>query len=187
MTDRRAVVLVEGVSDQVVLDALAARGGRDLAAEGVAVVPIGGAHAIGAFLERYGPHGENARLAGLCDAGEQGQFSRALERAGLGTNLDRTAMESLGFYFCVDDLEDELIRALGADRVVAVIDAQGELSSFRTFQQQPEWRGRAIEAQLRRFLGQRKIRTGPALVAALDDDRVPRPLARVLAHVGAAG
>ena len=39
--------LVEGISDQRALEALAARRGRDLEAEGVSVVPIGGAHAIG--------------------------------------------------------------------------------------------------------------------------------------------
>ena len=38
----RAVVLVEGISDKVALEALAARRGRDLVAENVAVVPIGG-------------------------------------------------------------------------------------------------------------------------------------------------
>jgi predicted ATP-dependent endonuclease of OLD family len=39
----RAVVLVEGVSDQRALDTRAARRGRDLSAEGVSIVPIGGA------------------------------------------------------------------------------------------------------------------------------------------------
>jgi predicted ATP-dependent endonuclease of OLD family len=43
----RAVILVEGVSDQRAVEAVAERRRRDLAAEGVAVVPIGGAQAIG--------------------------------------------------------------------------------------------------------------------------------------------
>ena len=46
----RAVVLVEGVSDQRALEALAERRGRDLGAEQVAIVPIGGAQAIGRVL-----------------------------------------------------------------------------------------------------------------------------------------
>ena len=61
----RTVVLVEGVSDKVALEALAARRGRDLAAEGVSVVAIGGAQAIGRFLALYGPQGSNVGLAGL--------------------------------------------------------------------------------------------------------------------------
>jgi len=49
-----AVVLVEGVSDQIALETAAAGRGRDLEAERVVVVPIGGAHAIGRFLTRFG-------------------------------------------------------------------------------------------------------------------------------------
>lgn len=41
----RAAVLVEGASDQAAVEALATRRGRDLAAEDVAVVAMGGAHA----------------------------------------------------------------------------------------------------------------------------------------------
>ena len=36
----RTVVLVEGISDQVALEALAARRGRDLQAEGTSIVPM---------------------------------------------------------------------------------------------------------------------------------------------------
>ena len=50
-----AVVLVEGVSDQRALEALAQRRGRDLDAEGISVIPMGGAQAIGHFLDVYGP------------------------------------------------------------------------------------------------------------------------------------
>jgi hypothetical protein len=186
MSNAHAVVLVEGVSDQVALEALAARRGRNLDAERISVVPIGGAQAIGNFLDRFGPQGLDIRLAGLCDAAEEGDFRRGLERAGLGTHLTRAEMERLGFYVCDADLEDELIRALGAAAVEQVVDAQGELRSFRTLQKQPAWHGRATEEQLRRFMGsggRRKIRYARLLVDALDLANVPRPLNRVLAHV----
>jgi hypothetical protein len=182
----RAVVLVEGVSDQRALEALAERRGRNLDAEGVSVLPIGGAQAIGRFLNRFGPRGLDVRLAGLCDAGEERDFRRGLERAGLGSDLTRTDMERLGFYVCDADLEDELIRALGTARVEEVVNAQGELGSFRTLQKQPEWRGRPVEEQLGRFMGSggsRKIRYARLLVEALDLAHVPRPLDLVLAHV----
>jgi hypothetical protein len=182
----RTVVLVEGISDQRALEALAARRGRDLDAEGISIVPIGGAQAIGGFLDRFGPRGLNVRLAGLCDAAQERDFQRGLERAGLGSNLTRAEMEGLGFYVCVADLEDELIRSLGAASVEAVVNAQGELGSFRTLQKQPAWQGRPTEEQLRRFMGsggRRKIRYARLLVEALDLSQVPRPLDRVLAHV----
>jgi hypothetical protein len=147
---------------------------------------MGGATNISSFLDLFGPRGLDVRLAGLCDAGEEGDFRRALERAGLSSNLSRADMEALGFYVCVADLEDELIRALGAASVEEILDAQGELGSFRTLQKQPAWRGRATKEQLRRFMGSgagRKIRYARLLIDALDLTRVPRPLEGVLAHV----
>ena len=184
----RAVVLVEGVSDQLALEALAVRRGRNLDAEGISIVPIGGAQAIGSFLALFGPQGFDVRLAGLCDAAEEGDFRHGLERAGFGSNLTRDDMQRLGFYVCVADLEDELIRALGAAAVESVIEAQGELETFRTFQKQPAWRGRTTKEQLRRFMGThsgRKIQSAALLVGALDLTKVPRALERVLAHVSA--
>jgi hypothetical protein len=184
--DPRAVVLVEGTSDQIALETLAERRGRDLGAERVAIVPIGGAQAIGGFLERFGPQGLDVRLAGLCDAGEERDFRRGLERAGLGSDLTRAEMEALGFYVCDVDLEDELIRALGAEAVEQIAEAQGDLGAFRTLQKQPAWRGRPREEQLRRWMGsggRRKIRYARLLVEALELTKVPRPLDLVLAHV----
>ena len=184
--DSRAVVLVEGRSDQLALEALAARRDRDLEAEGVSVVAMGGSKNITKFLALFGPHGFDVRLAGLCDLGEVGDFRRAIGRTGLGSRLSCTEMEALGFYVCEADLEDELIRALGVEAVERVVDEQGELRSFRTFQKQPAQQSVATDQQLRRFMGtkaHRKTRCAPLLVEALDLDRTPRPLDRVLDHV----
>src|SRR3954468_19756409 len=129
--DTRAVVLVEGISDRIALETLASRRGRDLAAEGIAVVPIGGAQAIGRYLNLYGQRGLGLTLAGLCDSGEERDFRRGLERAGLGATTRRAEMETLGFYVCVEDLEDELIRALGPETVELVVEEHGDIRKFR--------------------------------------------------------
>lgn len=184
--DLAAVILVEGRSDQAAVQALAMRRGRDLEGEGVAVVAIGGVHAIGRSLGQWGPQGRDVRLAGLYDAAEEGQVRRGLERAGMGPARTRDDLERLGFHVCVADLEDELIRALGVPEVELVVEAQGELGSFRTFQRQPAQRERPTAQQLRRFLGTRsgrKVQYARLLVEALDLARVPRPLDGVLAHV----
>jgi hypothetical protein len=184
-TEPRAVVVVEGESDEVAIEALAERRGVDLATMGVSVERLGGAHRIGKFLERFGVREDGVRLAGLYDAGEEPVFRRALERAGFGAGLTRADMERLGFFVCVADLEEELIRALGAPRVEEILRANDDLHRFRTLQQMQAWRDRAIEEQLHRFLGsggRRKIRYARFLVEALDLDHVPRPLDRVLAH-----
>jgi len=182
----QAIVLVEGISDRVALETLAERLGRNLEAEGVSIVAIGGAQAIRRVVIELGPRERNVRLAGLCDAGEERAFRRGLELAGLGSPATRSELEALGFYVCEADLEDELIRALGAAAVEEVVEAQGDLRPFRTMQKQPEWRGRPREEQLRRFMGsggRRKIRYARLLVDALELTQVPQPLERVLAHV----
>jgi len=174
----RTQVVVEGLSDQAALETLAERRAIDLEAAGIRIVRLGGAHRIGRFLEELGSSRDGVRLAGLCDAGEAPVFRRALEREGFGSDL-----EELGFYVCDADLEDELIRALGAPGVEELLEANDDLHRFRTLQQMPAWRGRPTEEQLRRFMGsgsRRKFRYARILVEALDLERVPRPLDAVL-------
>jgi hypothetical protein len=180
------IVLVEGISDQAAIDTLAKRFGRDLEKEDITTVPIGGATKIWPFLEVLGPRMSKVKLAGLYDIGEERHFRRALERAGFGAKLTRADMESLGFYVCAADLEDELIRSLGAEMALAVVAAHGDLWKFRIFQRQPEWCNRDLAAQLRRWLGttaRRKQAYAKLLVNALDMNRVPEPLERLLAYV----
>ena len=182
----RVVVLVEGVSDQIAVETLARRHARDLAAEGVAVLPIGGAHGAARYLRRFGPDGTGARIVGLCDHAETHIVRRALATSGFGTAGSIGDLERLGFYVCVEDLEDELIRAAGPTLVTEVFAAHGDLTAFRTIQRQPAWRGKVEAAQLRRFLGagaQRKLRYARLLTEAIEPDRMPRPLTGLLAAI----
>lgn len=184
------VVLVEGVSDQIAVETLAGRLGPDLAAAGIVVLPVGGAHGVARYLRRFGPQGTGVRLAGLCDAGEERIVARGLAAAGLGSPGSRADLERLGFFVCVEDLEDELIRAAGPARVTEVFAAHGDLAAFRALQRQPAWRGKDEAAQLRRFLGagsQRKLRYARLLTEAITLDQVPRPLAALLTAVGGSG
>jgi hypothetical protein len=161
-----SIVLVEGFSDQIALETLARRRGDALGDAGVAIVPIGGAHAVGGFVGRF-PH---ARLAGLCDTGERELFLRA--------GIPHEAL-----FACDADLEDELIRAHGPDAVEHVLAANGDLGAFRTFQKQPAWRDRPADAQLQRFFGsadRRKLRYARLLLEDLDPAQAPRPLVAVL-------
>jgi hypothetical protein len=186
LKDARGAVLVEGISDQIALESLAARRGRDLSGEGVVILPIGGASAITRYLTQLGPGRAGLRLAGLCDLGEEDIFRRGLNRTRIGSPQTRADMEHLGFYVCVEDLEDELIRATGTARVEAIFDSQGDLGSFRSLQRQPEWRGRLLDDQMRRFLGSgasRKLRYARLLIESIELDRVPRPLDAVLTAV----
>jgi hypothetical protein len=184
--DPWAVVLVEGESDREAVLAVAARRGRDLAAEGVEVLAMGGITNVGHFLDRLGVPGSGLTVAGLYDAGEESHVRRHLARTGLGAPSTREEIEALGFFVCDTDLEDELIRALGVAAVEQVVAAQGEFGTLRTMRRQPAQRDRPAAAQLHRFLGTRggrKISYAGRLVAALEADRVPRPLDAVLERV----
>ena len=168
MVKTRAVVIVEGDSDRVALETLAKRRGRDLAAEGVEITPIGGAHAIRRFMEKL--DGSEVQLVGLVDARQEEVFRRF----------------GIDVYVCDTDLEDELIRALGVDGMERVIEGQGELRSLRSLQKQPAQRGRSTLQHLRRFISSRsgrKAQYARAMVEALDLDSVPPPLDRVLSRV----
>jgi hypothetical protein len=153
------VIAVEGTSDGVVLETIARRQGRDLAAEGIRIQAIGGAQAIRRFVAELG---SDVAVRGLCDENEQHLFRRVLDDV----------------HVCVPDLEGELIRALGVERMLELVDG-----SFRTMQLQPAQRGRPLDAQLHRWLrsiSNRRHRYLPVLVEALELDRVPAPLADVL-------
>ena len=123
---------------------------------------LGGAHAVSRF-----PFPPGVAVVGLCDANEAPFFHRVLEHVCV----------------CEPDLEGELIRALGTAAVERIIDARGDLRSFRTLQKQPALRARPLEAQLARFLGGRagnKERYARLFVEALELDRVPAPLDETL-------
>ena len=158
-----AVVLVEGITDRLALEAVAARLGLDLG--GVEIVPIGGAQAIRRAAAEY----EGERVVGLCDVGEERFFRRVLP--------DST-------FVCVKDIEDELIRAVGVPRVEELLAEQDELATFRNFQNQSAWRGRPAAEGLPRWLrsaDRRRYRYLLLLVEMLEPDEIPAPLTGVLA------
>lgn len=165
----KAAILVEGASDQRAIEALARRRQRNLAAEGVLVVPITGATNLERFVALLGPSGVDLTLVGMCDEAESGLFAAALAE-------DR-------FFVCERDLEDELIRALGAETVIDLMAGQGQIGRFQRFQRQPAQRHKTLEQQVWRWLGNHKIRYAPLMVDALDLDHVPAPLESVLAAV----
>lgn len=156
------LVLVEGESDRIAVETLATRRGVH-----IDVVAIGGAQAARRVVAAHA--GES--MVGLVDVQERAELERVLDTV----------------FVCDRDLEDELIRALGVERVLELLAAHGELASFGTLQHQPAQRGRSTTDQLRRFLGGRsgnKLRYASILVDALDDARVPAPLEGVLAAAG---
>lgn len=163
----RTVVLVEGASDLAAVEAAAEGLRADL--DGVVIVPMGGAMSIRRFVALL----DGVRVIGLCDIAEVGHF----ERAGVETIIA-----------CDPDLEYELMRALGHEGVLRVLEEERDFAAFRVFQNQPAQRERTLDRQLHRFfgtIGGRKEKYGRALTAAVPPDRLPAPLVTLLAAVTA--
>ena len=179
--DARMVVLVEGISDLMALDAVAERQGRDLAAEGIVVVPVGGAHAFEQHLGHLGNHRVGVRC--LVDEAEEAIVRGAIATIASTGDATGSAQEGVGICVCVEDLEDELIQAVTPSGFEAILEREGDLGSFRSLQRQPAWRDGDLVAQLRRFLGagsRRKLRYARILALELEPEDVPRPLACAL-------
>ncbi len=182
----RAIILVEGVTDELALSLAARRLGRDLEAEGVSIVPINGAHAMSRFLRRLAADEPEAKLAGLYDAGEEEIIRTALEVAGYGPDLDRKRLEEIGFFACVVDLEDELIRAAGDSLLARLIELEGDGQPWHTFRNQRAWNGRPVDQQSRRFIrsvSERNSRYIRAIVETIDPSLLPRPIRLLLDYV----
>ena len=181
----RTLVLVEGESDAAAVRALANLIGLDLARHHIWLQAANGVtnytRALSTFALAY-PH---AGFCGLYDVANEQYVRRALSSLAAPIT-DHTSVESFGFFACVADLEDELIRALGAESVQRVIEEQGELASLRRFQAMPQYRRTPVQQQLRRFLGTRatrKIRSAKRLVEVLTVDQLPSPLAGLAARL----
>jgi hypothetical protein len=162
-----AVIAVEGVSDKLVLETIARRLGRDLAAEGIRIQAIGGAHAIRRFVAELG---SDVEVRGLCDENEQHLFRRVLDVV----------------FVCVPDLEGELIRAIGVERVLELVDA----AAFAKMRRQPAHRETPVVPALHRWLrssSSRYHRYLPVLAEAVELERLPQPLVAVLGNASQPG
>lgn len=179
------LVLVEGESDAEAVRALADLIGCDLNSGQVQIVPAGGVTNFSAVLSQLLRLHPGVGVCGLYDIADERYVRKALARVGAKIAADQP-LDAAGFFACVADLEDELIRALGSATVERVLEAQGELASFRRFQGMPQHRNTHVHRQLRRFLGTRatrKIRSARNLVQVMDAMNLPRPLSQLASRL----
>jgi hypothetical protein len=177
------VVLLEGPSDVAAVRAVAAASGITATAHRYQLIDMGGVTNIGRHLAAFRTASAPVRVIGMCDAGEARCFVRALQVNGDGPHREADLADH-GFHVCDADLEDELIRALGPERVVSVLCRLGLQGRLTTFQRQPAWRDRPLHDQLHRFAGVasgRKTLLAGALAEDLAPHEVPVPLRRLVA------
>ena len=110
----RRVVLVEGVSDRILLERVAELTNADLNRRGVSVVDLGGAQLFSKAYDFFGPGGFDVPLCGLVD---QDARSAWAEKVG----VTPVELPSRGYVVCDPDLEGVYIDALGVDVVVGML------------------------------------------------------------------
>ncbi len=172
--DATVVVLVEGISDQIAVDAMLARSERRLDHDVVAV-PIGGAQAVDNALARFTER-DDLTVLGLCDHAEANFFADAFAAHGFDGN----------YFVCNPDLEAELIAAFEPHELEVIIAAQGELKSLRIMQKQAAWRERPFDEQVHRWIRARALRSSryaSVLIEAASKERLPPPLRELIARI----
>lgn len=189
------LVLLEGPSDVAALETVLARHGDGVVRDPTTgrrtayrLVDMGGVTNIAAHLRaarRTDPTAPAPVVLGLCDEREAWVVVRALRDVGRQVE-DVAGLAEHGFSVCHRDLEEELIRALGAERCLELLRSLGLDHRFRTFSAQRAWAGRPVEERLHRFCGVasgRKVRLAGAMAGALPPDAVPAPIARLVARL----
>lgn len=182
--DPRAVVLLEGASDVAAVGVLARRRGIDTAGP-VQLLDLHGVTNVRRVLVHLAQDAPWVEVLGLCDAAEVGFVLGALG-AVHGQVEGVEALPAHGFFVCRDDLEQELIRGLGDERTVEVVEELGLGPKLAALRQQPAWRDRPLADQLHRFCGVasgRKTLMAGAMAAALATDECPVPIELLLARM----
>lgn len=178
-----ALVLLEGPSDVAALEAVLAVREPAVPRTAYRLVDMGGVTNTATHLRTATT--ASPSVLGLCDAAEAWVVVRALQEQGLAVR-GAEDLPAHGFFVCERDLEEELIRALGVDGCLVLLEGMGLGHRFRSFSRQRAWAERPVEDRLHRFAGVasgRKIRLAGAMAAALRPDRVPPPIAGLVASV----
>jgi len=178
----RRVAFVEGVTDYQAVRVIAATLGRNLDAEGIAVVALDGAASLTTFLQIMGPQGLKLAVGGICDADYEVDWCNYLTAAGLPAS-NRHGLNALGFYVSDLDLEDELIAALGTTAAQVVFANDGATQRFQHYTGQAAHQGKSLHEQIRGFVQTKKAYWTPRLAAAVTEASVPPSIKDLLEHV----
>lgn len=115
------VVAVEGISDRVLLEQAAELTNRELDRLGVSVLEVGGAGEMGPVDKLFGTTGFRIPMSLLID-----KDAEADTAAKLGVAV--ADLPSHSVWVSDADLEDEYVKALGADNVWNALEVQGQFS-----------------------------------------------------------
>ncbi len=173
------VILLEGHSDLLAIRVLARALDVDLDARGISLLSLDGAGSVVHYLSLFGPAGLGLTLRGLCDADHEETWRTRLQDAGIEVT-DRAAMNAVGFQVADADLEEELIGALGTQRVSELIEKENADQAFANFTQQGAIARLSLAEQQHDFLHKQSVRWAPVLAADLSVEDIPQPIRDLL-------
>ena len=108
------IMFVEGASDRIVVEAVAASRGIQLSRLGVQIVELDGAATLRRVIRVLGDEGYGIPTLGLCDLDARDRWAKAL-------GIAASQLSRFGYMVCNPDLEGEVTTALGADRFLTLI------------------------------------------------------------------
>ncbi len=173
----RSVLAVEGPSDRIMVERVAALTGLELDRLGVAVFDLDGAKLFPFAYDVFGPGGFDLKLTGLVD-----EDARATWAAAVGVNPPD--LEAAGYVVCDPDLEGVYIDTFGVDTVIAMLLTSPQMAEASMLQSCNV----ATLADITRdilwgYCKRRKVQAALAVAAALDPAQATTlaPIVAVLA------
>ncbi|MEX0985754.1 MAG: AAA family ATPase [Actinomycetota bacterium] len=159
----RCVVVVEGVSDRILMERVAELTGRNLDRLGVAVFELDGVRLFRLAYEAFGPPGFNLPLTGLVD-----EDARVLCADTVGAAP--ADLEDAGFVVCDPDLEGVYIDALGVDVVIDTLSASPLITEHSLLAAcGATARDEVTRDKLWRYCGKHKVAAALAVAARIDE------------------
>lgn len=182
-SNARVFVLLESANDVAAVQVFARKLEIDTSA--AEFVNLQGTTNIGRIMKDIRQVRSDADVVGLCDAADTRSAEKALNDDGLPVQ-DATDLPMYGFFVCERDLEDELIRALGADAARTALLNSGLASKFDALRTQPEWADKSIAEQVDKFCHSasgRKELAAAVLADAVPADAIPEPVSMLLDRI----
>lgn len=164
------VVFVEGISDRILLGAVARLLGHDFDRCGVSVVSLGGAGNFKPAIQLFGPSGFGLRILGLVDHAEAGYPATAL-------GIAPGDLQQHDVLVSTPDLEAEVVSSLGVASTVALLVGSGLFAEDGILQATGAATSAALpSADLAAYLRKNKVEAATAL-----DEGLTAPQAASLA------
>jgi putative ATP-dependent endonuclease of OLD family len=157
------IVFVEGISDRIIVCAVAELLGHQLDRCGVSVVALNGAGNFRPAIRLFGPAGFGIRLLGLVDQNEEAIPAGALGVAAVADLANNDVLT------CHADLEEECATSLGIADTIALLTSSGLFTEAAILSSTGAASAGALSiADLAGFLRKNKVEAAAALAKGMN-------------------